>query len=315
VSGVESTKRTPRTQRFLVGLRIFAFVAFVSSVFNAPPVSGQMATAPSAAGYKQEAGMVSSAMPKALQGIGFDQNIDQHIPLDTIFRDESGATVRLGDYFGKRPVILSMVYYKCKMLCPEEINGLVGSLEMVKFDPGKDFNVVFVSIDPTETPKDAAEEKATYMKRYGRPGTEGGWHFLTGEQPAITALANAVGYGYTRVPGPDGQMNQFAHASAVEILTPTGKLDQYYLGVEYAPKDLQLGLVEAANGKIGSPVDDILTYCYRYNPLLNRHDLLIARIVQAGCLLTVLLLGTYMVINFRRDIRNGRSASGKTANG
>ena len=264
---------------------------------------------------EKQPGPVRDEAPELLKKVAITQKLNTQIPLDLQFRDETGKAVTLGDYFGKRPVILSMVYYKCKMLCPEEINGLVGSLEMVKFDPGKDFNVVFVSIDPTETPKDAAEEKATYMKRYGRPGTEGGWHFLTGEQPAITALANAVGYGYTRVPGPDGQMNQFAHASAVEILTPTGKLDQYYLGVEYAPKDLQLGLVEAANGKIGSPVDDILTYCYRYNPLLNRHDLLIARIVQAGCLLTVLLLGTYMVINFRRDIRNGRSASGKTANG
>jgi len=264
---------------------------------------------------EKQPGPVRDEAPELLKKVAITQKLNTQIPLDLQFRDETGKAVTLGDYFGKRPVILSMVYYKCKMLCPEEINGLVGSLEMVKFDPGKDFNVVFVSIDPTETPKDAAEEKATYMKRYGRPGTEGGWHFLTGEQPAITALANAVGYGYTRVPGPDGQMNQFAHASAVEILTPTGKLDQYYLGVEYAPKDLQLGLVEAANGKIGSPVDDILTYCYRYNPLLNRHDLLIARIVQAGCLLTVLLLGTYMVINLRRDIRNGRSASGKTANG
>jgi protein SCO1/2 len=264
---------------------------------------------------EKQPGPVRDEAPELLKKVAITQKLNTQVPLDLQFRDETGKTVTLGDYFGKRPVILSMVYYKCKMLCPEEINGLVGSLEMVKFDPGKDFNVVFVSIDPTETPQDAAQEKATYMKRYGRPGTEGGWHFLTGEQPAITALANAVGYGYTRVPGPDGQMNQFAHASAIEILTPTGKLDQYYLGVEYAPKDLQLGLVEAANGKIGSPVDDILTYCYRYNPLLNRHDLLIARIVQAGCLLTLLILGTYMFINFRRDIRNGRSAAAKTANG
>lgn len=264
---------------------------------------------------EKQPGPVRDEAPELLKKVAITQKLNAQIPLGLQFRDETGKTVTLGDYFGKRPVILSMVYYKCKMLCPEEINGLVGSLEMVKFDPGKDFNVVFVSIDPTETPQDAAQEKATYMKRYGRPGTEGGWHFLTGEQPAITALANAVGYGYTRVPGPDGQMNQFAHASAIEILTPTGKLDQYYLGVEYAPKDLQLGLVEAANGKIGSPVDDILTYCYRYNPLLNRHDLLIARIVQAGCLLTLLILGTYMFINFRRDIRNGRSAAAKTANG
>lgn len=258
---------------------------------------------------------VTDQAPPMLKKVGIAQKLNTQVPLDLQFRDETGKTVMLGDYFGKRPAILAMVYYKCKMLCPEEINGLVGALEMVKFNPGKDFNVIFVSIDPTETPQDAAEAKATYMKRYGRPNTANGWHFLTGEQPAINALAAATGFGYTRVPGPDGKMNQFAHASAIEILTPTGKISQYYLAVEYAPKDLQLGLVEASDGQIGTLVDNILTYCYRYNPLLDRHDLVIARIMQAGCLLTLLILGTYMVINFRRDIRNGRSASGKTANG
>ena len=258
---------------------------------------------------------VRDQAPPMLKKVSITQKLDAQIPLDLQFRDETGKTVTLGDYFGKRPAILSMVYYKCKMLCPEEINALVGSLEMVKFSPGKDFNVIFVSIDPTETPQDAAEAKALYAKRYGRPATANGWHYLTGQQAAITALANATGFAYTRVPGPDGKMTQFAHASAVEILTPAGKLAQYYLGVDYAPKDIQLGLVEASAGTVGSPVDEILTYCYRYNPLLDRHDLVIARIVQAGCLLTLLLLGTYMVINFRRDIRNGRSAPGKTANG
>lgn len=253
--------------------------------------------------------------PPMLKKVSIAQKLNAQVPLDLQFRDETGKTVTLGDYFGKRPAILSMVYYKCKMLCPEEINGLVGALEMVKFNPGKDFNVIFVSIDPTETPKNAAEAKALYAKRYGRPGTANGWHYLTGQQPAINALAAATGFGYTRVPGPDGKMNQFAHATAIELLTPTGKINQYYLNVEYSPKDIQLGLVDASDGTIGSPVDEILTYCYRYNPLLNRHDLLIARIVQAGCLLTLLLLGTYMFVNFRRDIRNGRSATGKTANG
>ena len=258
---------------------------------------------------------VRDQAPPMLKKVAITQKLNAQIPLDLQFRDETGKTVTLGDYFGKRPAILSMVYYNCKMLCPEEINALVGSLEMVKFNPGKDFNVIFVSIDPTETPQDAADAKALYAKRYGRPGTANGWHYLTGQQAAITALANATGFAYTRVPGPDGKMTQFAHASAVEILTPSGKIAQYYLGVEYPPKDLQLGLVEASEGAIGSPVDEILTYCYRYNPLLDRHDLIVARIVQAGCLLTLLLLGTYMVINFRRDIRNGRSAPGKTANG
>ena len=161
----------------------------------------------------------------------------------------------------------------------------------------------------------AAKEKALYVKRYGRLQTAAGWHFLTGQQPAIDALSSAVGFGYTRVPGPDGKMDQFAHASSIELLTPQGRLSQYYLGVDYSPRDLQLGLVEASDGKIGTPVDAIITYCYRYDPLLNRHDLIIARIVQAGCLLTMLILGTYMVVNFRRDIRNGRAVTRKAAHG
>ena len=183
------------------------------------------------------------------------------------------------------------------------------------FRSGKDFNIIFVSIDPAETPEIAAESKKTYLKRYGRPGTADGWHFLTGQQPAIDAIAAATGYGYTRVPGPDGKMTQFAHASAIEIATAQGRLAQYYLGVEYAPRDLQLALVEAGQGKIGTPIDAVITYCYRYNPLLNRHDLVIARIVQIGCVLTMVILGSYMVVNFRRDIRNGRMATRKPAIG
>ncbi|HEX3472704.1 MAG TPA: SCO family protein, partial [Silvibacterium sp.] len=233
------------------------------------------------------------------------------IPLNGEFRDETGKTVHLGDYFGKRPVVLSLVYYQCKIVCPEEIDGLVSALEMVKFMPGKDFDVVFVSIDPSETPEMAAKEKALYLKRYGRPETANGWHFLTGEQPAINVLANAVGFGFVRVPGPDGKMNQFAHASAIEILTADGKLSQYYLGVEYPPNDLRLGLVEASAGKIGSPVDSILTYCYRYDPKLNRHSLIIARVVQLGGLITVVSLGSYMTVMFRRDLKQ----DGKNANG
>lgn len=275
---------------------------------------------------QKQVGPIRDEAPELLKRVAITQKLNAQVPLNLQFRDETGKTVTLGDYFGKRPAILALVYYQCKLLCPEEINSLVGALEMVKFNPGKDFNVIFVSIDPKETPAMAAQAKALYGKRYGRPQTAAGWHFLTGQQSAIDALAAATGYGYTRAPGPDGKMTQFAHASAIEILTPAAKLAQYYLGVEYSPRDLRLGLVDASDGKIGTPVDEILTYCYRYNPLLNRHDLLIARIVQAGCLLTVLILGTYLFINFRRDIRNdrlvrsrlvrsGRIVHGKTANG
>jgi len=241
-----------------------------------------------------------------LKKITIAQRLNQQIPLNLVFRDETGKLVHLGDYFGKRPVILSLVYYKCRILCPEEMDGLVGALEMVKFNPGRDFNVVFVSIDPTETPALAAQEKALYVKRYGRPGTANGWHFLTGQEPEIEKLATAVGFGYVKVQGPDGKLSQYAHASSLELLTPQGRLSQYFLGVEYSPKELDLGLVQASHGAIGSLVDNLLTYCYRYDPALNRHSLIVSRIVQAGCLLTMLLLGSYMIVNFRRDAREAR---------
>ena len=264
---------------------------------------------------QKQMGDPAEQQPPVLKKVGIAQRLNAQLPLNLEFRDEMGKPVRLGDYFGKRPVILSLVYYQCKILCPEEIDGLVGALEMVKFNPGRDFDVVLVSIDPTETPEIAAREKAFYLRRYGRPQAANGWHFLTGEQPAINTLASAVGFGFVRVQGPDGKLTQFAHASAIELVTPEGRLAQYYLGVEFSPKDLQLGLVEASHGTIGSPVDNILTYCYRYDPQLNRHSLLIARIVQAGCLLTVLILGTYMVVNFRRDIREAREQKTRLVNG
>lgn len=242
-------------------------------------------------------------LPDILNTVKIDQRLGQQLPLDATFRDATGKTVKLGDYFGKRPVILSLVYYQCQILCMEDLNGLVGALEMVNLKPGKDFQVVIVSIDPAETPAMAAAKKAIYVKRYDRPGTESGWHFLTGEEPDIKALAKAVGFGYVRLPQPEGKPPMFAHASSIEVVTPEGRLAQYYLGVEYAPKDLQLGLVEASHHTIGTPVDNILTYCYRYDPKLNRHSMVIARVVQAGCLLTVLCLGSFMLVSFRRDFK------------
>jgi protein SCO1 len=160
-----------------------------------------------------------------------------------------------------------------------------------------------VSIDPAETPAIAAAKKAFYVKRYGRVDTQAGWHFLTGDQPAIKDLAQAVGFGYVRLSQPAGKPPLFAHASSIEVVTPEGRMAQYYLGVEYSPRDLRLGLVEASHNTIGTPVDNILTYCYRYDPKLNRHSLVIARVVQAGCLLTFLGLGSFMVVSFRRDFK------------
>jgi protein SCO1/2 len=255
----------------------------------------------------QKPGTPADQQPLLLKKISVEQKLNTQLPLNLQFRDETGKTVQLGDYFGQKPVILSLVYFQCQILCPEEIDGLVGALEMLKLNPGRDFNVVLVSIDARETPAIAAREKAFYMKRYGRPQDVNGWHFLTGQEPAIRSLATTVGFGYVPMQGPDGKMTQFAHASAIELATPQGRLAQYYLGVEFSPKDLQLGLVEASHGTIGSLVDNLLTYCYRYDPTLNRHTLLYVRIYQAGGALTVLLLGGFLVMSFRRDIREARA--------
>jgi len=265
-------------------------------------------------GY-EKAGTPADQQPLLLKQISIQQRLNTQLPLSLAFRDETGKPVLLGDYFGKRPVILSLVYYQCKILCPEEIDGLVGALEMSKFNPGRDFNVVLVSIDPAETPAIAAREKAFYMKRYGRPQDVNGWHFLTGQEAAIRGLATGVGFGYVPMQGPDGKMTQFAHASAIEIVTPAGRLAQYYLGVEFSPKDLQLGLVEASNGTIGSTVDNLLTYCYQYDPTQNRHTLIYIRILQLGWVLTVLALGTFMIVNFRRDLRIAREQKAHLVNG
>lgn len=257
-------------------------------------------------GDKQTGENTGDQLPTVLQNVGVEQHLNQQLPMDAQFVDDHGNTVRLGDYFGKRPAILSLVYYNCPMLCSEEMDGLASALEMVKLTPGKDFEILIISIDPTETPQLAARKKAYYVKRYGRPETANGWHFLTGQQASIDAVANAVGFGYVRVPGPDGKLDQFAHASSIELATTDGKLAQYYLGVEYSPKDVMLGLIEASGNKIGSPVANILTYCYHYDPHTNKHSLIVARIVQVGGMFTVVSLGSFMFVMFRRDVRLGR---------
>ena len=255
---------------------------------------------------EKQMGDVSDHLPKLLDKVTITQNLNQQLPLNADFADETGKAVHLGDYFGKRPAILALVYYNCPILCSEELKGLAGALEMVNFTPGKDFDVVVVSIDPAEKPELAAQQKRKYLKFYGRPETASGWHFLTGQKPAIDAISDAAGFGYVRMPGPDGKMTQFAHASSIEIVTPEGKMAQYYLGVEYSPKDLRLGLVEASDHKIGTPVDEILTYCYHYDPRQNTHSLVVARVVQLGGVFTVMGLGGFMAAMFRSDRKKSK---------
>lgn len=255
---------------------------------------------------KQTGESYGNELPSVLKGASIDQHLNTTLP-NVPFVDESGKPVHVDDYFGKgKPAVLALVYFQCPMLCSEELDGLTQALAMVHLDPAKDFNVIVISIDPTDTPEMAAQKKALYTKRYARPGTDAGWHFLTGQQRAIDAVSKAVGFGYVRVPSSDGKTTQFAHASAIQIITPEAKVAQYYLGVEYSPKDLLLGLVEASGNKIGSPVANILTYCYHYDPHRNKHSLIVARVVQFGGMITVAGLGGFMFLMFRRDLKLGR---------
>jgi protein SCO1 len=260
----------------------------------------------------KETGPSNDKPPSILSGVGIAQNLNAQLPLSLTFTDDEGKQVQLASYFSKRPAILALVYYQCPMLCSEELNGLTGALQMVDEVPGKDFNVIVVSIDPSEGTDLAAAKKRSYLKRYGHPETAAGWHFLTGTQPNIDALTKAVGFGYVKIPGPDGKLTQFAHASSIQIVTPEGKLAQYYMGVEYSPKDLRLGLAEASSNRIGSPVDNILTYCYHYDPQTNKHSLIVARVVQLGGFVTVFTLGGFMLVMFRRDSRTGNGPTGPT---
>ena len=259
----------------------------------------------------KEAGPANDKPPSILSGVGIAQNLNGQLPLSLTFTDDQGQQVQLGSYFGKKPAILALVYYQCPMLCSEELNGLTGALQMVDETPGKDFNVIVVSIDPTEGTDLASAKKRSYLKRYGHPETAAGWHFMTGTQANIDALTKAVGFGYVKIPGPGGKLNQFAHASSIQIVTPEGKLAQYYMGVEYSPKDLRLGLAEASSNRIGSPVDNILTYCYHYDPQTNKHSLIVARVVQLGGLVTVCTLGGFMLVMFRKDSRSGDGTAGR----
>jgi protein SCO1/2 len=235
--------------------------------------------------------------PSLLKEVGVDQKLNQSIPLDLAFRDEHGKPVQLGEYFGKKPVILSMVYYNCPMLCTQVLNGLESSLKLIPMDIGKQFDVVTVSIDPLERPVLAEAKQALYTGLYGRPGGAAGWHFLTGEEQQIRQLANATGFRYAY----DPDSKQFAHASAIMLLTPEGKISRYFYGIQFPSRDLRLGLVEASAGKIGSPVDQVLLFCYHYDPSTGKYGLLISRLIQAAGAATVLAIGALILVLYRKE--------------
>jgi protein SCO1/2 len=246
------------------------------------------------------------ATPGVLSEIGFDQRLGETVPLDLAFTDEAGRAVKLADYFGRKPVVLSLVYYECPMLCTISLNGLAGALEVLSFVPGQEFEVVTVSFDPEETPALAAAKKKAYLARYKRPGAHEGWHFLTGPKESVDALTRAVGFRYVW----DQATKQFAHPAGLLVLTPEGKISHYLFGVEYAPKDLRLALVDAAGGGIGNPVDQLLLYCYRYDPQAGRYSASILNIVRLGGVVTILGLGAFILTAGRR--RGPRAARAPT---
>lgn len=229
----------------------------------------------------------ASQRPQILRDVGIDQNLNQQIPLDLTFRDETGKTVQLRQYFGKKPVVLSLVYFGCPMLCTMVEDGLLQSLKQISFSAGEQFEVLTVSFDPHDTAEIAAAKKELYVGLYGRPRSAEGWHFLTGDESSIRALTKAAGFRYAY----DPQSGQFAHATAIMVLTPQGKLARYFYGIQYPPGALRLSLVEASREKIGSPVDAILLFCCAYNPATGKYGLLVSRLLMIAGGLTVLTIG------------------------
>jgi protein SCO1/2 len=249
-----------------------------------------------------------SQLPPILRDVGFDQRLNEQVPLDLEFRDEAGRTVRLAEYFDGKPVVLVLAYYRCPMLCTEVLNGLVKAMIDVPLSAGRDFNVLTVSFDPREQPDLAAAKRRAYLDRYGRAGAERGWHFLTGDEGPIKRLTEAVGFRYTYDPRHD----EFAHASGIMVLTPSGKVSRYFLDVKYSPRDLRLGLVEASEGRIGSPWDKALLFCFHYDPREGKYGVAVMNAVRAGGVLTVLALAAFVGVLWRRERKARRDRAEAT---
>lgn len=248
-------------------------------------------------------GQSSSAMPLPLRNVGFEPQLNAQIPLDLSFRDEEGRNVHLGDYLGHKPVLLAFVYYGCPMLCNQVEKGVVGALRMLSFNPGRDYEVVFVSFDSRETPDMAAGKKQSALSHFGRPETASGWHFLTGSQESIEAATTAANFRYSF----DAKTNLFAHASGILLLTPDGRISRYFYGVEYPGRDIRLGLVDASAGKIGTPIDHVLLFCFKYDPTAATYSASILKIIRLAGILTVLSIVAGILIFRRRDAALARN--------
>jgi protein SCO1/2 len=253
-----------------------------------------MLLCPAAEAFAQARPLIGT---KIFNEVGIEQNLGDQVPLDLRFTDEHGNEVALGDYFGEKPVVLSLVYYKCEMLCPQVLNGMTETFKTLRMDIGEEFNVVSVSINHRETPADARDRKAGYIRDYGREGAEENWHFLTGDSLSIAKLADVVGFLYLY----DEKTDQFAHASAIMVTTPEGKLSRYLYGIEYTADDLTFSLMDASNENIGTAVDKILLLCYHYDPATGKYGLMVTNLLRIGGVLAILGLGGFIFVSIRRE--------------
>jgi len=260
--------------------RFLAVLSIAAMALQALPARGQQA-----------------GLPAILREVSIAQRLNEQIPPEIVFRDEDGMAVHLGDYFGKKPIVLSLVYFDCPALCTEVLNGELRTMKAISLDLGKDFDAVTVSFEPKDTPALATAKRDVYAGQYGRPGARENWHFLTGEQQSIDALTKAAGFHYAY----DSASRQYAHAAAILVLTPHGRITRYFYGVQYPARDFRLGLVEASEGKIGTPTDHALLYCYQYDPMTGKYGLIVMNVVRAAGLFTVLVLGIFMFVMFRRE--------------
>lgn len=249
--------------------------------------------------------MAASEKIPMLKDVGIDQRLNETVPLDLRFTDENGRDVTLGDYVGERPVVLALVYFECPMLCTQVLNGMASSFQALSFTAGREFDIVAVSFDPGETPAMARAKRDTYLKRYGRQSAADGVHFLTGRQESIDALTKAVGFRYAY----DPSIDQYAHPAALTVLTPDGTVSRYLFGIEFAPRDLKLALVEAADRRIGSAIDQVLLFCYHYDPTTGKYGLAVTNLIRMGGVATVIALGAFILLSLRRERRRANAVT------
>ncbi|MEZ5288991.1 MAG: SCO family protein [Vicinamibacterales bacterium] len=278
-------------QNFLRRVAVCAALAAAGGV--------SLAAQQQAPGLSPAPGRPSNAMPQALQDVRFDQRLDGPLPLDAVFADDHGQRVTLGSYFGRRPVVLAFVYYDCPMLCDQILAGLVSGLGVLDQTAGKDFDVVAISFDARETPVQAAGKKATFVDRYARPGSEDGWHFLTGDAANIKRVTDAAGFHFAW----DAATQQFAHASGAIVVTPDGRIARYLFGIEFPPRDLKFALMESSEGRVGSVVDQVLLYCYHYEPATGSYSLVAMNAVRLGGAVTLAAVLGFVAVSLRRDKR------------